>query len=433
MILRLLQLAALVAAFALTGKLDDPIFLSVRVWAGTLLVVAALIMALSQRYARNRIRFVFGIAWLIVAGLAAQVLYAPYAERHAILQAADREPAQMAALGEHLVIGYDDPDDVRVLVQRGLIGGLFVTQRNIVGKTASQLRAELMGFQELRRRAGLPPLMIATDQEGGPVSRLSPLVPRQPPLATLAEAPDAAQRATEYGRRQGRALARLGINVNFSPVVDLKPDHPPDPTDRHTRIAGRAIAADPITVAHIALAYSRALASEGVTPTLKHFPGLGDVQGDTHMRSAHLNTPLARLATRDWLPFRYVLDRAPAMLMVAHVTLDAIDPNEPASLSRPVVTGLLRERWKYDGVLITDDLTMAAVNDLGLCRSSLKALEAGEDLLLIAYDWRKYYRVMDCLAQNADAGKLPDLSRSHRRLQAQPWRHPEASSNRGGS
>lgn len=438
---RLLQLAllviALILALAVVVQLDDPAFTAVRAWAATGLIVLGLGMALLHIRARGWMRASFGVAclsacwvagWLMVAGLAGHVLYVPHAARNSILQAAEREPARMAALGEHLVIGYDDSAEVRELARRGLIGGVFVTKHNIVGKTSTQLRAELDGFQDVRRRAGLPPLLIATDQEGGAVSRLSPLVPYQPPLASLANAPDAEQRTAEYGSRQGRALAELGINANFSPVVDLKPEHPPDPSDRHTRIAERAIAADPGIVSGVALAYSRALVSQGVMPTLKHFPGLGNVVGDTHRNSAHLTTPLAQLMARDWLPFRYVLDHVPAMLMVSHVTLDAIDPSAPASLSRSVLTGLLREHWQYQGVLISDDLSMAAVYDRGLCHASLAAINAGQDLLLISYDWRKYYSVMDCLRQAMDAGKLPDLSPSHRRLDAQPWRRA-ASSN----
>jgi len=428
---RLLQLALLVIALALVSQLDDPTFTPVRAWVAAGLIVLGLGMALLHIRARGWMRASFGIAcltacwvagWLMVAGLAGHVLYVPNAARNSILQAAEREPARMAALGEHLVIGYEDSGEVRELARRGLIGGVFVTKYNIIGKTSTQLRAELDGFQDVRRRAGLPPLLIATDQEGGFVSRLSPLVPYQPPLASLTDAPDAELHAAEYGSRQGRALAELGINVNFSPVVDLKPEHPPDPSDRHTRIAERAIAADPDSVTRIALAYSRALVSQGVMPTLKHFPGLGNVVGDTHRSSAHLTTPLAQLMARDWRPFRDVLDHVPAMLMISHVTLDAVDPDTPASLSRPVLTGLLREHWQYQGILISDDLSMAAVYDHGLCHASLAAINAGQDLLLISYDWRKYYSVMDCLRLAMDTGKLRDLSPSHRRLNAQPWR-----------
>ncbi|MFZ5580756.1 MAG: glycoside hydrolase family 3 N-terminal domain-containing protein [Pseudomonadota bacterium] len=433
---RLVRMVALILALVLAWHLGDPAFARMRgVLAFVLMVaglfMAGLFMAWSRRPDRTWLVVGEGIGWLAAAALAGWTLYTPWAARHALFHAAEHEPARMAALGEHLVIGYDDMNEVRELARRGLIGGLFVTRRNIEGKTAGQLRMALADLQEVRRRVGLPPLMIATDQEGGPVSRLSPLAPRQPPLSSLAGHPDAQRLAADYGDEQGRALARLGINVNFSPVVDLKPGRPPDPSDRHTRIAERAIAADPDTVSRIALAYSRALAMQGVTPVLKHFPGLGDARGDTHLHGVHLATSLERLAARDWRPFREVMEGASAMLMVGHVTLDALDPNVPASLSRPVLTGLLRESWHYEGVLISDDMSMAAVHRLGLCRASIQALKAGQDMLLIAWDWRAYYPVMECLRRASDAGTLPDLGMSRRRLAGQPWRHASSAARRG--
>ncbi|MDP3213539.1 MAG: glycoside hydrolase family 3 N-terminal domain-containing protein [Deltaproteobacteria bacterium] len=419
----LLSLPCLVLA----AKLSDPTLTAVRDWLAPLLLALSLVMALVLFRYCTRFRPLFVLAWLAAAGLAGQTLYASWSVRNAVLQAAQHNPARLAALGQHLIIGYDTPDDVRELARHGLIGGLFVTRRNIAGKTAAQLSEELAGLQAIRRNAGLPPLMITTDQEGGAVSRLSPIVPYQPPLSSLAGRPDAQRLAAKYGRMQAEHLVRLGINVNFSPVVDLKPHHPPSPLDWYTRIADRAIDSDPDTVSRIALAYSQALVEAGVTPTLKHFPGLGNVRDDTHLRSAHLSTPAEQLAARDWLPFRHVLERTPAMLMVGHATLDAIDPSRPASLSRPILNGLLRKQWQYDGILIGDDMTMAAVYDRGLCRASLEALEAGQDLLLVAYDWTKYYVVMDCLRRADAAGRLPDLSESRRRLQNPPWRRSVAS------
>lgn len=420
------HLLLLLPALGLAYELADPAFATVRDWLAPLLLALGLTFFLWRISVRDLARKAVALAWLAVAALAGMSMLMDWSARAEVFRAAAREPAQMAALGQHLVIGYDRPDEVRELARRGLIGGLFVTQRNIAGKSADQLRTELADLQAVRRSAGLPPLMIATDQEGGPVSRLSPLVPRQPPLAELAGRPDAERDAADYGRRQAEALSRLGINVNFSPVVDLKPDRPPSPLDQHTRIAERAIAADPGTVSRIALAYSRALAEHGVTPTLKHFPGLRDVREDTHLRDAHLAASVEQLARRDWQAFRYVLDRTPAMLMVGHATLDAIDPSHPASLSHAVLTGLLRDRWLYDGILISDDMSMAPVYDRGLCRASVEALNAGQDLLLIAYDWRKYYVVMDCLQRAEAVSKLTDLGGSNRRLRAQAWRQGAA-------
>ncbi|MDR1936351.1 MAG: hypothetical protein LBS49_12365, partial [Candidatus Accumulibacter sp.] len=224
----------------------------------------------------------------------------------------------------------------------------------------------LAGSAPPRRRAGLPPLFVMADQEGGEVSHLSPLVEPLPALAGLLAdgAADLEARARAQGERQGRALAALGINMNLSPVVDLKPSGKEDWPDRRTLISRRAIAADPRIVAWVASAYGAGLAASGVLPTVKHFPGLGRVRGDTHFVKASLpSDPVARAA--DWLPFREVTARTGAAMMLAHVRLPDIDPDAPASLSRALVQDVLRKRggegWNYQGILITDDLNMGAV------------------------------------------------------------------------
>jgi beta-N-acetylhexosaminidase len=413
---------------ALAAVLPDPHLLSVRDWATPALFLLSL-AGLTAAWTRQ-VRWQgwsIALAWLAVLGLVLVGVAEQHLHKLAVLNTADQAPARMAALGEHMVVGYEDIDQVRELARRGLIGGLFITRRNVEGKLLEQVRAELAGIQALRRQAGLPPLMLSTDQEGGPVSRLSPLVPQQPTLASVLgpgiSPQQIEQRARAYGEQQAKGLADLGINANFSPVVDLKPAHPAAALDFHTRIADRAIAEQADTVTRVALAYSQALHANGVMPTLKHFPGLGRVKQDSHHFTARLETSTAILDASDWQPFRRILAQTPAMLMVGHVIVEALDPTRPASLSQRVLTGLVRETWGFDGVLITDDMTMAAVYDRGLCQASAEALNAGVDLLLFAYDWEKYYLAMDCLAQAQADGKLVALDASRQRLARLPWRN----------
>jgi beta-N-acetylhexosaminidase len=346
-------------------------------------------------------------------------------QKHAVLSATSDYADRLMIVGQHLVVGYEDSDEISELVRQGFIAGIFVTHRNAKGKTFEQLHTELNNFQTLRREAGLPPLMIATDQEGGSVSRLSPPLPRLPTLAALLT-PDLTdaqieQNATAYGVEQGKALVMLGVNTNFSPVVDLKTNRQSGTLDFHTRIAERAIAAEPEIVTRVALAYSRGLLTQNVMPAVKHFPGLGSVADDTHHFSARLSLPLSELEQRDWYPFRTILSQSPAMLMVGHVIVDAVDPEFPASLSYKLLTGIVRETWKHNGVLISDDMTMAAVYNRGLCESSIRSLNAGVDLLLVAYDWEKVYPVLDCLARADKSGQFKGLQASRERLDRLSW------------
>ena len=299
---------------------------------------------------------------------------------------------------------------------------MFFTRRNAEGKTAADIAAEIRGLQAARAAAGLPPLWVSTDQEGGPVSRLSPPLPEEPPLATLARPglppAQAAAEAYRYGARQGKALSALGVNLDLSPVVDLRPSGPPDPRDRNTHIAQRAISADPDAVALVALAYARGLEAQGVQATAKHFPGLGRVAADTHQTGARLATAPAELAARDWRPFRQVLGGSHAWLMLSHVSLDAVDPENPVSHSATVVRDILRTAWGYDGVLVTDDMTMGAIYDHGLCPAVEKTLNAGVDMVLVSYDTDKAYDALACALRAYRAGRLDRgaLARGEERL-----------------
>lgn len=388
--------------------LKDPHLRFMRAWElPLLLAMLVATIAIAWRLARGRLRPVaLGLAF---AALLTALCNEAASHRHrAEVNASEGPLAQ--ALGAHFIVGYDDAKNLRELASKGLIGGIFVTGRNVQGRTAEELRDEIAGLQAVRRAAGLPPLVVATDQEGGTVSRLSPLVERQPSLASLLDAdlPDdeLAQRAHAFGARQGRALADLGITLNFSPVVDLRTGRAPGRWDLHTRIDERAISADPAVTAQVALAYELGLESAGVRGTLKHFPGLAGVTEDTHHFAAELRTPVARLAAHDWKPFQDVSKHSDAAIMLGHVILAELDAGYPISFSRKIVQRVIRGEWGYQGLLVTDDLTMGAAYNRGLCDATVHALNAGVDLLLIAFDHDKYFDAMHCAQRAARQGTL---------------------------
>ena len=215
--------------------------------------------------------------------------------RHQVLHA---DPIRLEKLGRHLIVGYRDLAEVRELVRLRAVAGVFLSSSNVRGKSIADIREQIQSLQRIRQEQGLLPLWIATDQEGGVVSRLSPPLTRLPPLSEIVERhTDAVQReqaVRQFGATQGRELADLGINLNFAPVVDL--DHQVvNPNDRYTRIFQRAISSDPAVVAQVAAWYCAALEESGVRCTLKHFPGLGRVFEDTHLDHANLATSVTEL------------------------------------------------------------------------------------------------------------------------------------------
>ena len=315
-------------------------------------------------------------------------------------------------LGQHFIVGYSSFAEVAALAERGLIAGVYITRHNVAGRTTEAVKSEIAELQARRRGKGLSQLIVAADQEGGIVSHLSPPLIAQPALSSFADLPAEArtQSAEKAGRMQGEELASMGVNVDFAPVLDLKPPAG-HKFDFNTLIDKRAISVDPEKTAQVGLAYVQGLNAAGVRATLKHFPGLGRVGADTHHIAGSLDAPLTELEQTDWRPFREVLAESHALLMVGHVTLNAADPDRPASHSKKVIDGILRQQWKYQGVVITDDLVMGAVYT-HLCIAVVEALNAGADLLLVAYDGSQFYRAFDCALDALKRREL-DLAALH--------------------
>jgi beta-N-acetylhexosaminidase len=427
LILSTLRIAAAAGLVLFALYWRSPILASIRMPALFAFVAAALaLIALEIWWRRGRAWPASAVSTVIALGAAGALALtlATEAQFHWQKQqvlAADADA--VARLGRHLIVGYRKPDQIRGLIERRAVAGVFITAHNIRGKDADTVRAEIASFQAIRKRQGLPSLLIATDQEGGGVSRMSPPLPRDGTLGDIVRAhADPAERTIairQFATRKAKALADLGINLNFSPVVDLN-HNVVNADDRYTRIYKRAISDDPAIVTDTAGAYCEGLVEAGVHCTLKHFPGLGRVIEDTHLEDADLTAPIATLERTDWVPFRTLMNRPGIFTMLGHARVTAIDGTMPASASQRVVAGLLRETWKHDGVLVTDDFSMGAVYGApgGLPAAGVAALNAGVDLILISYDADLYFPVMHELIRAEAAGRLDrtQLDRSARRI-----------------
>jgi beta-N-acetylhexosaminidase len=427
----LVRLAVALALLPLAIEMRSPLLASVRPPVLAALIAAPLLLIAIDAWRLRAKRpsampRVLSIAVILIAGAAlAATLMQEGQFQWVRTRVLATDPEQLEKLGRHFVVGYRDSTEIARLIERRAIGGVFVGARNVEGRSVDEIRAQIAAWQAIRRGQGLPPLWIATDQEGGAVSRLSPPLPRQPPIASVVgtQTDEATRNAAahDYGLVQGRALAGLGINLNFAPVVDLN-KNVVNPNDRYTRIRERAISADPTVVTEVARHYCRGLAQAGVRCTLKHFPGLGGVFEDTHLEAGHLRAPPDELARSDWIPFRALMGDGGAVTMLSHARLTALDPDHPVSFSLAVVSGLLRQTWGHDGVLITDDFSMGAAyaSKEGVAGASIAALNAGVDLILIAYDPTQYFPMLDAVLAAGGDGRLnaTALSSSARRLGA---------------
>lgn len=410
-------LLALALAF-LAFNLKDPALFGIRpyetpgllIW-GMLLAVWAIQATIAQRR-RRLAAWVNGLTVAVCLIAIAAILMGEHRFQSMRRSALAAPPVDLHRLGAHIIAGISDGTEAARLAETGAVGGFFLTRRNIEGKTRAAIRDEIRHLQDIRRDNGLCPLIFTTDQEGGPISRLSPPLTALPPIAEWikeAATPEAlAEKARAYGEIHGRELAELGITVNFAPLADLRIERPADPLDFKSLIASRAIASDPQRVSVVAHHYAEALTKYGVHATLKHFPGLGRVSGDTHFFPTTLDAPVAVLAGADWIPFRQVSASTSALMMLSHVRLGAVDPLVPVSYSKPVIDGIIRRDWHFGGVLITDDLTMGAVyhGPEGIGAAAVQSLMAGADLLLVSYDDEKLYEVLSALLQADRDGRL---------------------------
>ncbi len=296
-------------------------------------------------------------------------------------------------LAQLLMVGVTGADDAQTVVANHHVGGIFIgswTDKSMLD-SLSQITS-----------AGPLPVAVSVDEEGGRVSRLSSLIGSAPSPRALAmsSTPD---QVYALARQRGEAMRKLGITIDFAPVVDVS-DQPED-----TVIGDRSFSNDPAMVTEYAGAYARGLRDAGLLPVLKHFPGHGHGSGDTHKMSV-VTPPLSQLEANDLVPYRTLLTEQPVAVMVGHMQVPDLTGGQPASLSNAAYALLRSGSYggpPFGGVVFTDDLSsMRAISDrYGVAEAVLAALQAGADnALWITTD--EVPAVLDRLENAVHAGEL---------------------------
>lgn len=281
----------------------------------------------------------------------------------------------------------------RELLAERRVAGVCLFGRNIVDRY--QL-AELVS--DTRDLAG-EDLIVAIDQEGGGVLRLLD-VPFPPPAMALGAADDVAL-TEEVGAATGRALAAVGVNLDFAPVADVN-SNPSNPV-----IADRSFGEDPALVARHVVAFVRGLQSVGVGATLKHFPGHGDTSLDSHLALPVVNRSLAELRGTELVPFRAGIGAGVAAVMSGHIVLQQLDATLPATLSRRSMHDLLRGELGFTGLSLSDALDMKAISDHhGPGAAAVLALQAGVDLPLTLGPVAEHREVLSAIDSALEAGEF---------------------------
>lgn len=277
--------------------------------------------------------------------------------------------------------------------------GFSLLPRNLID--AAQTAALARGLQEAAVRAGLAPLFIAADQEGGAVTAVAEGATVFPGAMALGAAGSPAL-TRRMARAQGREAAAMGINLNYAPVADVNTD-PENPI-----IGVRSFGDDPAAVGRHVAAAARGYQESGVLAAAKHFPGHGATRVDSHLGLSILDTAPAVLERRELAPFRAAVGAGAGAVMTAHIVYTALDPDRPATLSPAAIRGLLRERLGFRGLVLTDCLEMEAVAArYGPEEYAVLAVEAGADLLLISHTPARQTAARDALVDALRRRRLP--------------------------
>ena len=278
--------------------------------------------------------------------------------------------------GQVIVAHYAGTRAPTSLVNRLHLGGVIVFDNNLTG--TAQIRRSNRALQRSAAKAGRRwPVFVGVDQEGGIVERVQGNATRLPTFMTAGAARDPRLTRKTYAA-SGAELVDLGFTVNFAPVGDVT-SGPNDPT-----IGSRSAGSRPGRVARQMNAAVDGFLSSGILPVIKHFPGHGSVAADSHVELPVQNKSVRRLMSSDLAPFKTGVAGGISSVMVAHIDVRAVDPGVPSSLSRKVVTGLLRDRLGFKGLVVTDALNMGAVTDrFGSAASAVRTLRAGGDVVLM--------------------------------------------------
>ncbi|MDP3962849.1 MAG: glycoside hydrolase family 3 N-terminal domain-containing protein [bacterium] len=356
----------------------------------------------------------FGVA---VLAILAVVSYMSFTEKGVIIKTEEKAPkidivaekvSRMTLdekIGQMMIIGFETPhidSHIKDMIQNYHVGGVNLLKRNVRSK--NQMLELTQGLRDTASSSTDIPFMIAVDQEGGNVNRFDFLKNKEAQI----NLPSGAQ-AYEESLKRGRELKEIGITVNFGPVADYV-------TNKKSYLFNRTFGVPAEDISSLASSMLRGYEDAGIQGTLKHFPGYGNILNDPHKASAGFDD--VQLYEKSLQPFKDILseerDRA---VMTAHIVIPQID-SKPATLSSRFLKDILREEWKFEGVIITDDLEMVSVGKVSVPELAVEAVLAGNDMVISTYTSNLHPKIHDAIKKAVVEGIVSekDIDKSVERI-----------------
>ncbi|WP_241230757.1 beta-N-acetylhexosaminidase [Paenibacillus sp. PAMC 26794] len=290
-------------------------------------------------------------------------------------------------------------DQAKQMITNQKVGGIIFYANNV---STLEGTAKFVKSIKEANQSNPVPIFMSVDQEGGKVSRMPETVESIPSSRKVGETKDSALAET-MGELLARQVQLAGFNVDFAPVLDVN-SNPKNPV-----IGDRSFGSSAELVSRMGIAEMKGLRSEDIIPVVKHFPGHGDTSVDSHLDLPVVNKTEKQLAELEWIPFQAAVKEQVEAVMVAHILFPKLDPDHPASLSDVIIGEHLRGKFNYDGVVITDDLSMGAIaKNFKLDQAALATVKAGSDILLVAHSYESAKTIFDTLISAVKSGKITE-------------------------
>ena len=300
-------------------------------------------------------------------------------------------------VGQLLMIGIHGKtlnDDAKFMLNEYRVGGIILFDRNMESK--DQVKSLITDINKTGKSAGLTPLFIGIDQEGGAVARMEDQLIKVPPAEELGKEP--IEQAVSLAKQSGTELKDLGFNINFAPVADLGLTY------------GRSFSTNPDDVVRYASAVGKAYDEAGLWYSYKHFPGIGKTDVDLHADTSVVPVSKETLLNEDTKVFVDLIKQSKPntyAIMVSHAMYPQIDAEHPSSLSKSIITDWLRKDMGYNGVVVTDDMDMGALaKHYTFGDMAVQSILAGSDILLVCHEYEHMQEAYNGLMKAVKDGRI---------------------------
>lgn len=284
------------------------------------------------------------------------------------------------------------------LIHQYKVGGIIVNKKNIT--SPSQMVAYMNSLKEENKNN--VPLFFGIDQEGGRIAKLPGDLRAIPSHFEIGKQNDPSF-AFEIGTVLGKLVSSFGFNVNFAPVLDIN-SNPENPV-----IGDRSFGINPDVVSKLGIQMMKGIQGENIIPAIKHFPGHGDTSVNSHDELPVVQKTMPELEQMELIPFKQAIAEGADMVMIAHILLPSIDLEFPSSMSEAIITDLLREKIGFDGVVITDDMTMEAItNSFDIGKASVMSVKAGADIVMVAHEFENVVKAITALTTAVENGEITE-------------------------